>query len=160
MPFDPTVFLQQTVTAPMATRITLAPEGEWIAVISTAVPIDQWFGEAEWKDKNTGAQRSQPTCKIPFEITDESAKLLIKREKIIVSYDMFIDLDANGRLDTGEDKNVRLGALRAALNQNNDPTWTFQQLFGAGPLIVKIRHKLDEKRGEVFANVTRVAKIS
>lgn len=159
MPFDPKEFLQQTVTVPMATRITLVPEGEWIAIISTSIPIEDWFSEAEWKDKKSGETRRQSTAKIPIEITDENAKLLVKREKLIVYYDTFLDLDERGRLATGEDKNVRLGALREALNQNSDPAWTFQSLWGAGPFIVKVKHKTDEKRGEDFAHAVRVARI-
>lgn len=158
--FNPKEFLQQTVNAPMATKITPAPEGEWVAVISTKVPIEEWFGEAKWKDKSTHQEKTQPTAKIPFEITDERAKELVKRQTLLVTYDMFLDLLPNGHLDTGEDKNVRLGALRDALSQNNDPNWSWQSLWGAGPLVVKIVHSKDEKRpDEVFAKISRVSRI-
>lgn len=159
--FDPKQFLNQTVNAPMSTKITPAPEGEYIAVISTKVPVVEWFGEAEWKDKSSGQTKTQPTCKIPFEITDARAKEQVKRETLMVTYDMFLDLDAQGRLDTSDDKNVRLGALREALGQNQDRSWTFEKLYGAGPVMVKIVHQKDEKRpDDVFAKISRVAKVS
>jgi hypothetical protein len=157
--FDAKAFLNQTVNTPMATRITPPPEGEWTMIISTTIPLEEWFGEAEWKDKATGQMRTQATCKVPMEITDERAKALVKRDRIVVYYDMFLDLDKNGHLDTGEDKNVRLGALREALGQNTTPGWTMQNLWGAGPFIGKVAHKTDEKRDDVFAKVTRVARI-
>lgn len=160
MAFNPQAFLNQTVHAPMATQITPCPEGEWQAIISTKIPVEEWFGEAEWKDKNSGQMKSQPTCKVPVEIVDSRAKELMNRENIVVSYDMFLDVDSNGHLDTGEDKNVRLGALRDALGQNEDSSWVFSKLYGAGPFVAKVVHTKDEKRdGQTFAKISRVAKL-
>lgn len=161
MVFDPKQFLGLTVSGPMATKITPVPEGEWLAIISTKQPVAEWFDEAEWKDKKSGQTKTQPTCKVPFEITDSRAKELVKRETLMVNYDMFLDLLPNGQLDTGEDKNVRLGALREALGQNSEPSWTFERLFGAGPVMVKIVHRKDDKRpDDTFPTITRVAKVS
>ncbi len=160
MAFNAQAFLGQTVNAPMATKITPAPEGEWTAIISTKIPLVEWFGEAEWKDKQTHQQRSQPTAKIPVEIVDERAKELVKRNTLMVTYDLFLDLLPNGHLDTGEDKNVKLGALREALGQNQDPNWTWQSLFGAGPFVAKVIHTRDEKRpDDIFAKISRVTRV-
>lgn len=160
MTFNPQAFLNQTIHAPMATQITPCPVGDWIAQISTKIPVEEWFDEATWKDKKTGQEKSQPTCKVPVEIIDSRAKELLPRENIILNYDMFLDVDAHGHLDTGEDKNVRLGALREALGQNEDTSWVFSKLFGAGPFVAKVVHTVDEKRdGQTFAKITRVAKL-
>lgn len=159
MTFNPQSFLGQTVNAPMATRITPAPEGEWTAIISTKIPLVEWFGEATWKDKD-GRDRSQPTAKIPMEIVDARARELSKRENMIVNYDLFLDLLPNGHLDTGDDKNVRLGALRDALGQNNDPNWSWDKLFGAGPLVVKILHQKDKRNpDDTFAKISKVTRV-
>ena len=162
MTFNPQTFLGQTVNAPMATSVTPAPEGEWTAIISAKIPLVEWFGEAEWKDKQTGQQKSQPTAKIPVEIVDERAKELVKRNTLMVTYDLFLDLLPNGHLDTGEDKNVRLGALREALGQNQDPNWTWERLFGAGPFVAKVVHQRDKtgnRPDEIFAKISRVTRI-
>lgn len=161
MPFNAQDFLNKTVDAPMATSIKPCPEGEWTAMISTKVPVVEWFDEAEWKDKKTGQTKTQPTVKIPVEIVDERARELLPRETIIVPYDAFLDLLPNGHLDTGEDKNVRIGALREALGQNQDSGWTFERLFGAGPFKAKVYHETSEKRqdGSKFAKIGRVTRI-
>lgn len=161
MVFDPKQFLNLTVSGPMATKITPAPEGEWLCNISTKTPVAEWFDEAEWKDKKSGQTKTQPTCKVPVEIVDPRAKELVKRETLMVSYDMFLDLLPNGQLDTSEDKNVRLGALREALGQNNEPSWTFERLYGAGPFMAKVVHQKDDRRpDDTFAKISRVARVS
>ena len=160
MVFNPQEFLSKTVGAGMATSIKPCPEGEWIGIISTKVPVVDWFGEAEWKDKQTQQTRTQPTVKIPVEITDERAKALVTRNTLLVTYDAFLDLLPNGHLDTSEDKNVRIGALRLALGQESDPAWTFEKLFGAGPAIFKVYHQKDERRpDDVFAKIGRVTRV-
>lgn len=157
--FDVKQFLNQTVNAPMATTIIPAPEGEWLAQVSTKVTIEEWFGEAKWNDKSSGKEKTQTTAKIPIEIIDPKAKEKVPRETLMVNYDMFLDFDDQGRLATGEDKNVRLGALREAVGQNV-PGWTFPNLFGAGPFMAKVVHTKDEKRpDETFAKISRVAKL-
>src|SRR5258708_33000070 len=121
MAFNPQEFLGQTVNAPMATSITPAPEGEWTCIISTKIPLVEWFGEAKWKDKSTGQEKSQTTAKIPVEIVDERAKELVKRNTLLVTYDLFLDLLPNEHLSTVADKNVHFGPLREAVWQNHNP---------------------------------------
>jgi len=158
--FNPQEFMNQTINAPMAIAIKPCPEGEWQAIISTKIPVVEWFSEATWKDKTTGQTKSQPTVKIPVEIIDERAKTLLGRNSIMVNYDAFLDLLPNGHLDTGEDKNVRIGALREALGQNQSPGWTFPNLFGAGPFMAKVVHQKDERRpDDVFAKISRVTRL-
>lgn len=157
--FDPKQFLAETVSAPMSTSITPPPEGEWTMMVSTKVPVLEWFGEAKWK--KDGVDVVMPTAKIPFEITDQRAKDIAGRENLVVYYDMFLDLTTEGRLSTEKEKNVRLGALREALGQNTDPTWTWQKLYGAGPFVGKVNHTKDKNRpDDTFAKVGRVTKIS
>lgn len=161
MAFNARQFLDQTVTAPMSTMVTPCPEGEWQARVIDEGNIEEWFREAEWTDKSTGEARSSPTARIPFIIIDQRPLQMLKREKLIVPYDIFLDVTPDGRLDTGEDKNVRLGALRAALGQNADTSWGFSKLWGAGPCIVKVSHRSDAKDPlRKFAQVDRVAKLS
>jgi hypothetical protein len=158
--FDARQFLNQTVSTSMATSVKPPPEGEWKAMVSTQIPIEEWFGEATWKDKSTGQDKTTPTVKIPFEIVDDTARALAQREKIIVYYDCFLDLNPDGTLATGDDKNVRIGALREALGQNQESDWTFQRFFGAGPFMAKINHQTNKNNpDEKFGRVGRVSRI-
>ena len=165
MAFNAQEFLNKTVGAGMSTSVKPCPEGEWTAMISTKIPVVEWFDEAEWRDRKTHETKTQPTVKVPIEITDDRARALMNRETILVNYDSFMDVLPNGHLDTGEDKNVRIGALRAALGQDHDPAWSFEKLFGAGPLMVKVVHERGKKEGKVdpdsppYAKISRVSRI-
>jgi hypothetical protein len=68
-----------------------------------------------------------------------------------------LELNEQGKLATGPNKNVSLGRLRDALGQN-DPSWTPQKLLGAGPFIGKVSHT--QVKEAIYADVTRAAKIS
>jgi len=161
MTFDPDAFINQTTEGPMSVQITQAPEGEWQAVVSTDGELKDWFGTAEWEDRKTGEHKSAPTCEIPIEITDQRAKDLIKRDKITTRYRMFLDLTPDGKLDASEGKNVKLGALRAAVGQNGPQPWNFGMLRGAGPFLARVKQNSDKKNPEIkYAEVTRVTKLT
>ena len=123
--------------------------------------IKDWFGTAEWEDKKTGQHRQASTCEIPIEITDQRAKDLLKRDKVLTRYRFFLDLRSDGSLDTGQDKNVKLGQLRAAVGQNGPQPWNFGMLRGAGPFLARVKQTSDKKDPEVkYAEVTRVTKLT
>lgn len=158
--FDAKQFLNQTVSAPMSTSMKPAPEGEWKMMIATDIPIEEWFGEATFKDRS-GVEKTSPTVKIPFEIIDDTARGLAKREKIIVYYDAFLDLEPDGTLSTADDKNVKIGALREALHQNHERDWTFHRLWGAGPFVGKVIHQSSKQNPEdKYGKVSKVRRIS
>jgi hypothetical protein len=90
-------------------------------------------------------------------VTDQRVKEKLKRESVKVRMRLSLDLSDAGGLATGPNKNVALGRLRDALNQNK-PGWTPQQLLGAGPFIGKVTHQ--QVKDAVYADVTRAAKIS
>lgn len=160
MPFDPDTFLNQDTSGPLATTIRPAPEGEYQAVVSADGEQKDWFREAEWEDKKTGEHRSAPVAEIPMEITDPRIKAALpERDRVIVPFKFFLDMK-DGRLDTGPDKNIRLGQLRAALGQNGPGPWNWSMLRGAGPVLVKVTQRSDPKDPErKFAEVTKVTRI-
>lgn len=166
MSFNAEQFINSTVNAPMSTATIVCPEGEWTAVISDEGDLADWFRTVEWKDKKSGADRSSPAIRIPFLITDQRARAIAKRSddaKLYAYMDSFLDLDHDGNLDTSEGKNVKLGALRAALGQNNAGTpWTFSMLRGAGPVIVKVSQRSfdDKDPSRKAADVVRVLRMS
>lgn len=160
MAFDPSVFLNQTVSGPMSTSIKPCPEGDFPAVISSQ---DGWLEirDAEIK-KGLRAGQTMYIARVLFEIQSEDAKLATGRDKVLVPYDCILDFK-NGtmELDTSEGKNVNLGRLRTALDQNADNQWNWGKLKGCGPVTVKVAHRSDERNPEdKYAEIRRVSKIS
>lgn len=162
--FDPDLFMQTTVDKPMATEYLLCPPGEYQAVIDD---FDKTaFGQIDFEYKR-GPRAGQPgqmtKFDVPFVINDDTVKAAMGgRDKVVVSSQLILDIAADGNLDFGPDKNVRLGRIREAVGQNTEGPWSPSQLRGAGPVMVKIEHieytRKDGTKGK-RAEVTRVVPI-
>lgn len=155
--FDPDTFMNQTVDQPFSTEAELCPEGEFPALVDSF--DGKAFRQIEWKDKESGADRSSPMLSLPWVIQDENVKATLERTKVVVPQDMFIDM-RDGHLDWAKGKNTDLGRIRTALRQNEPGPWTFAMLQGAGPAMVRVKHIPDKanperKRAKVVA-VTRI----
>lgn len=158
--FDPTQFMAQNVDAAFATDFQICPETEAQAMIDDF--DEKAFNLVKWNDKDSGEPRSATQFSCPFVIQSEEVKATMHRDKVVVPAKMFLDTDANGQLSSAPDRNVMLGRIRAAVNQNT-PGWNFSHLKGAGPVMVKVTHRSykDKSSGEMrkTAEVTRVAPI-
>lgn len=159
LPFDPDTFMNQTLDEPMATQLQSVPEGEYTAMIgdfdSTA------FRTVEVTNKTTGLTQSRPVLDVPFNVQDAALRAKWGRE-VIHKETFWLDLTADGRLDTGPDRNVRLGQLRAALAQN-DPgkPWAPSMLRNMGPVRIKVVTTTDKSDPDKkYTNITKYAKIS
>jgi hypothetical protein len=146
--FDAESFLQQTVDGPLATEFTMVPVGEYLAA------IDDFDSEAietiEFTYKR-GDRAGQPgkmfKLNLPFIINDDNVKKEFGRDKVIITKQIILDLDEHGKLTKGTNRNVELGRIRDAVNQNND-SYTIASLRGAGPVMVKVVHiEFDRKDG-------------
>lgn len=157
MPFDPDVFMKQTVDAQLDTVIQQCPEGEYKAMIDD---FDASAFRTFPDKKNPG--REYTVFGPPFVIQDNAVAATLGRDKVVVFHKgMFIDIDATGGLDSSKGKNVDLGRLRDAVGQNKPGPWTFDALKGAGPVIVKVIHESDPKDADKkYARVSRVVKLS
>jgi len=157
-PFDPNSFMSQTIDAELDTQVQLVPEGEYPAMIES-IEAEKDFrhgiiGEAKQRAGETWASFSP---RFVLQAPEVAAEL--GRDKVVVAHEgYFLDLDSTGGLDFSKGKNVGLGQLREAVGQNKPGPWSFGNLSGAGPVMVKVSH-LDGKNGK-FARVTRVAKIA
>lgn len=159
MSFDPNQFMNQP-SAPMATTFENVMEGEYVFMLDTEIE----FSEIKWQDRSTGADRSAPVARVNLILQDAgkgaAEKARLQRDKVTVRCDLTLDLDNNGQLDTGPNKNIVLGQLREALGQNT-PGWTFNQLKGAGPVIGKVSHRADKNDPQKkYAEVKKFAKVS
>lgn len=158
--FDADAFMNTTIDAPMATQLQSVPEGEYTAMIgdfdSTA------FRTVAVTNKTTGEVTDRPVLDIPFIIQDEALRVKMEREQVIHKETYWLDLTAEGRLDTGPDKNVRLGQLRAALGQNSPGVpWGPSMLRNMGPVRIMIKTTSDKRDPDrKYTNITKYAKIS
>jgi hypothetical protein len=155
--FDPNTFMSQSIDAQLDVNVKLCPEGEYRAMVDdfNAEDVFRTFtSEKNGKDYTVFSP--------PFVIQDATVQAELERDKVTVFHKgMFIDIGPNGELDTGKGKNVDLGRLRDAVGQNQPGPWSFNNLKGAGPLMVKVVHEADRNDPErKYARITRVVKIS
>jgi len=152
--FDADAFMNMTVDAPMATNLSGVPEGEYTAMIGD-------FDSTAFRTVTTKTG-DRPVLEVPFVINDDALKAKLGRESITHRETYWLDMNAEGKLDTGMDKNVRLGQLRQALNQNNPSVpWSPSMLRNMGPVRIVIKTTSDKKDPEKkYTNITRYAKIS
>lgn len=165
MDFDADQFMNENVDAPLETEFKLVPAGEYPARIDdfTSEAIENFDFEYK-RGPNAGQQGSMKKFSCPFVIDDAAVAASLGRDKLIVTKQMILDIDKDtGRLDFGVNKNIELGRIRLAVNQNNPGPWTISNLRGAGPVMVKVEHIAFERKDKTKgtrAEVTRVVKIS
>ena len=157
--FDADAFMNTQVDAPMATALSGVPEGEYVSMIGD-------FDSSAFKTINytgkDGGQVTRQVLEIPFVIDDATLKAQLGREQIVHRESFWLDFDANGRLDTGPDKNVNLGKLRECLGQNvAGQPWSPSMLRNMGPVRIVIKTRADKRDPEKkYTNITKYAKIS
>lgn len=155
MAFNADAFLNQTVDAPMSTSVTPCPEGEYVAFIDDG---DKAITFSGGRSDKTGDEWNK--MNVLFDIKDDAVRDLLKRDKILVPMQCFLDITPAGTLDVSEGKNVSIGRLRQALGQN-EGAWNPAMLKGKGPLMVKVTQRSDPKDPTIkYAEIARVAKIS
>lgn len=159
LPFDPDSFMQVTVDSPMATERQICPEGSFTAMVadfdSTAF---EKFDFTYNKGPNAGQPGSMTKFNCPFTITDAKVLADMERDSLKIFQQITLDLAPNGGLAVGKDKNVDLGKLREAVDQNTGGPWTFANLKGAGPLLVQVRHETYKRKDGTEATTARVVR--
>lgn len=161
--FDPNAFMSQTIDAPLEDEFKLVDIGEYKAMIDD---FDSSYVEQidfEYKKGQRAGQAGQMTkftCPFVLDSPEQQAKL--NRDKIMVPKQIILDIDQNGNLDFGINKNVPLGQIRTAVGQKDKKPWGLADLRGAGPVMVKVEHE-EGKRNDGTewkrAVVTRVTRI-
>ena len=153
--FDPDQFMNTTVDTPMATSLQSVPAGEYTAMVGD-------FDSRALKTVNT-KNGPRPVLEVPFTIQDDKLKAQLGRETVTHRESYWLDfLPGSASLDTGPDKNVRLGQLREALGQNkkNEP-WAPSMLRNMGPLRIKVTTTSDKDDPEKkYTNISKYSKIS
>lgn len=156
MSFDADKFLNQTIADPMSTITIPCPEGEFKAFIDD--------GEKAVTFREGGLDRNgnelSPQCVVLFAIMgDQMPNQILKRDKVLVPMNIWLDVNGDA-LDLSEGKNVGLGRLRKALDQN-DGAWNPLMMKGRGPVMVKVTQRSDKNDPtQKYAEVNRVSKIT
>ncbi len=148
MTFDPTTFLDQTVTGANSTERMVVPEGEYPA-IADKVEVKSWAS----RDGSSSGLKLLVT----WDIQDDGVKTLFARPKVTSRQDLMLDLTDTGALDMGKGKNRQLGLLREALNLN-DPKKPFSFIMITGQMgKVSVKHRIDG--ADIYDEVKAVARL-
>jgi hypothetical protein len=141
-PFDPAAFLNTTFTDANATRVIPCPAGEYVAQV---------------KDVKSRVAKESIILDVLWTIDDAVAKDRTGKKEVVVRQSLFLDFE-NGMLSFSEGKNVALGKVRKAVNQNiAGQPWSPMMLKG-GTARVRVENKPSEKDPEdVFDNVVAVS---
>ncbi len=151
--FDPNQFLDMTVESANDTVVIPVPAGEYQAMIA----------EVEcrpWQSK-TDSSKAGLALDIKWKIEDFAVTELLGRDNILVKQGIMLDVTEQGGLDMGKGRNVGLGRLRTAVNQNTaGKPWAPSMLVG-NMAKVKVSHRTDDRPGAipgtVFAEIREVA---
>lgn len=142
MSFDPDTFLNETVTEDLSTDYVPVPEGEFPAVI---------------KEVKARVAKTSTILDVTWSIDDQGARDATGMEDPTVRQSIFLDISDSGNLDLGRGKNVQLGRLREALDQNRPGmAWTPNMLHGQ-PALVLVSHR--EWEGRTYADIKSVAAV-
>ena len=153
--FNPEDFMNSAAD-PLATQFETCPEGEFPFIIDSD-PAQLIPKELSGTSKKTGNAYHFWQLELNCICQSDEVRQKVGRDKVVVRLRLNLDLDDNGRLEVGPNKNVGLGQLRDALGQNT-PGWTPKNLLGAGPFIGKVTQTKTDKGG-VFADISRVGKV-
>ena len=119
--FDPQALENAEISEPMSTKVPLVPDGQYQAVVE----------KTEIRGITTKAGDERVILTVTWEVLSEDVRVALERDKVTVRQDVWLDLDEDGQLSTQEAKNVDLGRLRAALDQNADGApWSIKRLIG------------------------------
>lgn len=140
--FNPDAFLNEVIEGANETKFTPPPVGDGYRAYIEEV-----------KGVTLG---DSPALSVTYNIIDENVKAELGMDRVTVRDNIFLDFEADGRLSTGKNKNVKLGALREAVDQNTPGPWSPSRLIGAGPVLLKISHRFSKTGEGPFANVDRV----
>jgi hypothetical protein len=141
--FNPDTFMTEEQSGTLETSFTPIPEDEYTAII---------------KDVTAGSTpNGAPKLDVQWLIDSEEVREFTGMDEPSCKQTIWLDLDDNGKLAMGANKNVGLGKLRDALGQNDGSPWSPAMLIGQ-PARVLIKHNPSGRGdGNVYANVVQVA---
>ena len=148
--FDADTFLNMSIDSSMEIRYTPVPKGDYTAHID-GIAVRKLPGE------DGGV-----LLDVTYQVHDAAVEASLGLEKVLVRQGIFLDVEKNGALQLGPNKNIKLARLREALGQNNaGRSWKFSDLVGAGPLKISLEIEPDKKDPDTLYNrVTKTHPLS
>jgi len=141
--FDPDTFMSQTTEESCETTYKPIPEGDYQAVIT----------KVEGRNPKGNA-----ILDVHWGIDDPSLGAELGIENPTVRQSVFLDVNDQGALMTGANKNVQLGRLRDAVNQNAPgQPWAPSMLEGQVARI-SVKHRIDGEN--IYSDVRGVARVA
>lgn len=148
--FNPEEFLNQVIPDVLETKYVNPDDGEY----------QMFIGDEDRDIALRSVKDGGIALDIYFEIHDEAVRQRLNRNKVKVrSKGIFLELDSNGKLLTGVNRNVFLGKIREAVGQNV-PGKKIRDLKGAGPLLGTVRSRRDPNdETKIYVEVVDVAPV-
>jgi len=149
MSFDADTLLNTDVTGAASTEYVPIKVGEFTGIITDV-------GAKEVVSKKNG--ETYRFLEVQYMVDDEEVREETGMAEPKVRQSMILDFTDAGTLDLGKGKNVNLGRLREACNQN-DPSkaWNFQMLVGQA-VKISVKHRTGDE-GQIYAEVKGVSKL-
>lgn len=148
-------FLGMQTNESTSTQVILIPEGDYPAMVDS-----DGIGLADFKYKQgerAGQTGYRMTVKWVIQDDDGSVERAIGR-KPVITQSVMLDVTPEGGLDMGEGRNIQLGRLREAVDQNRDgQPWQPAMLIGQMARIM-VKHSVGTS-GDPMQNVDRVTKL-
>ena len=139
--FNPDAFLNTETAEANSTSFTPVPEGEYTASVKDIKPRSTDSGKA--------------ILDVVWVLDSPEAEAATGMKSPTVRQSIFLDLTDSGGLDNGKGKNVQLGKVREALNQNQaGKPWRPGNLLG-GVAKVTVKHRL--VGDDIYADIKNVA---
>ena len=146
--FSPEAFMASQYTEANETTFKAVPEGDFPAVIKK-VECNSW--------QSKDGIKSGLKLDLTWMIDDESVKASTGMAEPTVKQSIMLDLTESGAMAVGTNKNVNLGRLRDAVNQNaSGRPWSPAMLQGQVARVA-VKHRLYED--QTFAEVKGVTKL-
>lgn len=160
--FNPEDFMTQTVDQPLDAERTLVPEGEYKMYIgdfdSNAF---ETFNFTYKRGPMAGQEGAMHKFTAPLVIDDDKVKQALGTEQPRIFHQCTLDVDDQGQLQWGPNRNIALGQLRQAAGQNvAGQPWSINMLRGAGPFMGKVQHRTGKRNDGTQFKVAEVVRFA
>lgn len=152
--FDADAFIQAEMDAPLDTKLSLFPEGDYEGAVLKEI--------TRLRKITPKSKPDRPNPK-PFAVADviftvpgldgqaaELGRTVAEDGTVSFRGELMFDLDANGKMDAAKGRNIKLGQLRQ-MNGLNEPGQRFAMtmLHGTGPYTIRLGHEEDNRDKEL-----------
>lgn len=138
--FNADEFLAASFSNNFESKLELVPKGDYPGIIEK---VDN----ARKISPNDSSKKPFGTVDVTFVLDAPEISAQLNREPLRMKMQMFLDLDASGKLDGGKNRNLALGRLQDACGVTAPWSWT--DFVGKGPLTCKVDHEEDRRDNEL-----------